>query len=93
MLGSSHQSLCPPELVDLQQSLFCQAVPELQLYMGFHRGDRFRLFLPEILPQDDSERFGNHFVLSSGRGDQNVTMLYSLEHRCWNICVAQGSGP
>jgi hypothetical protein len=37
------------------------------------------------IQQDEAE--------ASQPDDQNVTMLHSLEQRCWKFCVAQGSGP
>jgi hypothetical protein len=54
------------------------------------------LSLPKMLPganpfeindiqEDEAE--------ASQPDDQNVTMLHSLEQRCWKFCVAQGSGP
>jgi len=68
---------------------FCNA----QSSRSFHS---LHLSLPKMLPG------ANAFEISDIQGEeteasqpdaQNVTMLYSLEHRCWKFCVAQGSGP
>ena len=54
------------------------------------------LSLPKMLPGTNAFEISDiqeDLAEASQPDDQNVTMLHSLEQRCWKFCVAQGSGP